>query len=174
MIPTLGANVAGVALAARGNDVADMIALVINLGIPLTLFLLGWFIGGRRERAHLRDLARREAANADIVRTDLRAYAPADAAAGAGLVVTEVVIGADYCKAFLAGLRKLVGGNMRSYETLLERARREAIMRLVEQARSQRFNALCCVRVETSSVGKGIMPMVAVLASATAYRTSAA
>jgi uncharacterized protein YbjQ (UPF0145 family) len=53
---------------------------------------------------------------------------------------------------------------------LLERARREAILRLIEQARSRQFNALCCVRLEASNVGKGIMPMVAILAYATAYR----
>lgn len=174
MIPTLADAVAGLALAARGDDVVTIIDLVVNLGIPLTLFILGWLIGGRRERAHLRDLARREADNAHILRTDLRAYGPADPTAGAILVTTEVVIASDYCKAFLASLRKLIGGNLRSYETLLERARREALMRLVEQARSQHFNALCCVRLESSSVGKGLMPMVAVLASATAYRTPAA
>jgi uncharacterized protein YbjQ (UPF0145 family) len=169
VIATLGATLTAAAVSARGND-ADLIALAINLGLPLLLLLLGWLIGGQRERAHLRDLARREALNADVLRTDLRAYGPADPAAGALMVTSEVVIAADYCKVFLSGLRNLLGGNLRSYETLMERARREAVLRLIEQARARQFNALCCVRIESSNVGKGMMPMVAVLASATAYR----
>jgi uncharacterized protein YbjQ (UPF0145 family) len=174
VIPALATAVAQAIPAAQPDGTIVAINLLINFGLPVALLLGGWLIGGRRERAHLRDLARREARNADILRTDLRAYGPADPAAGACLVTAEVVIGSDYCKAFFAGLRKLIGGNLRSYETLLERARREAVMRLVEQARSQRFDALCCIRVETSSVGKGLMPMVAVLASATAYRVQPA
>lgn len=174
MIATLADSLTGIALAARGDEVVTIIDLAINLGIPLALFILGWLIGGRRERAHLRDLARREADNAHILRTDLRAYGPADPAAGAVLVTAEVVIGSDYCKVFLASLRTLIGGNLRSYETLMERARREVILRLVEEARAKQFNALCCIRLEQSNVGKGLMPMVAVVASATAYRTPAA
>lgn len=174
MIPTLMDTLAPVLLAVRGDETREVIGLVINLGIPLFLFILGWVVGGHRERAHLRDLVRREKLNANIMRTDLRAYGPADSRAGATMVTSEVVIGADYCKILLASLRNLLGGNLRSYETLADRARREAILRLIEQARDQDFNALCCVRIESSNIGKGVMPMVAVLATATAYRTPTA
>lgn len=171
MIATLSTTLVAAAVAARNND-GELVALAINLGLPLILFLLGWIIGGQRERAHLRDLSRREALTAHVLRTDFRAYGPADASAGAMLVTAEVVIAADYCKVFLAGLRKLLGGNLRAYETLMARARREAVLRLIEQARGRQFDALCCVRIESSNVGKGVMPMVAVLASATAYRAA--
>jgi uncharacterized protein YbjQ (UPF0145 family) len=173
VIPALTDTFVTTLLAGRADNTITLIELAFNLGLPLVLLTLGWLIGGRRERAHLRDLARREALNADVLRTDLRAYGPADARAGAMIVTSEVVIGADYCKVFLAGLRNLLGGNLRAYETLADRARREALLRLVEQARGHQFNALCCIRVESSNIGKGVMPMVAVLASATAYRTAA-
>lgn len=172
MIATVSTTLVAVAVAVRSNNDGELIALGINLGLPLLLFLLGWIIGGQRERAHLRDLARREALHAGVLRTDLRAYGPADASGGALLVTAEVVIAADYCKVFIAGLRNLLGGNLRAYETLMERARREAVLRLIEQARGKQFDALCCVRIESSNVGKGVMPMVAVLASATAYRSA--
>lgn len=172
MIPLLADTVANALLAARADDTITVIELGFNFGLPLVLFILGWLIGGRRERAHLRDLARREALNTHIPRTDLRAYGPADPKAGAMIVTSEVVIAADYCKVFLSGLRNLLGGNLRAYETLATRARREAVLRLIEQARAHQFNALCCVRIESSNIGKGVMPMVAVLASATAYRTA--
>ena len=48
---------------------------------------------------------------------------------------SRVVISLDHFKRFLAGLRALVGGRIRSYETLLDRARREALMRMKEAAR---------------------------------------
>jgi len=170
VIPVLTDTLVSALLAARPDDTVTVIELLFNFGLPLVLFILGWVVGGRRERAHLRDLARREALNSHILRTDLRAYGPADPSAGAMMVTAEVVIASDYFKMFLASLRKLIGGNLRSYETLMERARREAVLRLIEQARGHQFNALCCVRIESSSIGKGVMPMVAVLASATAYR----
>jgi uncharacterized protein YbjQ (UPF0145 family) len=44
----------------------------------------------------------------------------------------SVVVSVDYFKRFLAGLRTLVGGRVTSYETLLDRARREAILRCKE------------------------------------------
>jgi uncharacterized protein YbjQ (UPF0145 family) len=174
VIPTLVDILTASALAARDRDVMTVIDLVFNLGIPLFLFIVGWLIGGRQERAHLRNLAEREAKNAHILRTDLRSYGPADPTAGAILVTAEVVIGSDYFKAFLASLRKLIGGNLRTYETLMARARREVILRLIEEAHAKQFNALCCIRLEQSNVGKGIMPMVAVVATATAYRAPVA
>ena len=92
------------------------------------------------------------------------------------MYVAEVVIATDYLKTFLAGLRKFFGGEIRSYQTLLVRARREATLRILEQARQQGYNAICNLRLENADIGgnnnaKGVA-MVAILASATAYRAS--
>jgi hypothetical protein len=43
------------------------------------------------------------------------------------LVYGNVVVSIDYFKRFLAGLRNIFGGEVSSYETILDRARREAI-----------------------------------------------
>ena len=53
-------------------------------------------------------------------------------------------------KRFLAGLRSLVGGPVRSYESLLDRARREAILRMQKVARDSGFDAVVNVRLETA------------------------
>ena len=50
------------------------------------------------------------------------------------MVTGNVVISVDYFKTVVAGLRNLVGGNVNTYETLLDRARREALLRLQQQA----------------------------------------
>jgi len=65
------------------------------------------------------------------------------------------VISADYFKNFVAGLRKLIGGRLRSYETLLDRGRREAILRMKMDARRRGANRVFNVRFETASISKG-------------------
>ena len=64
---------------------------------------------------------------------------------------------------------------MRSYLTLLERARRESQIRLVEQAKSEGYDTICNLRMETVDIGGATNPKrqavtVAILASATAYK----
>ena len=67
----------------------------------------------------------------------------------------NVVVSVDYFKRFLAGLRALVGGRIRSYESLVDRARREAILRMKEQAMERGAIVVTAVRIETSSISKG-------------------
>jgi uncharacterized protein YbjQ (UPF0145 family) len=79
--------------------------------------------------------------------------------ASADLVQGSIVISVDYFKRFLAGLRAIFGGRIRSYEPLLDRARREALLRMTEDAVSRGFDAVVNVRLETarlaSSRGNG-------------------
>ena len=67
-----------------------------------------------------------------------------------GLASGSVVVSIDYFKRFLAGLRILVGGRVKSYETLLDRGRREALLRMKEQAVGNGYDAVINVRLETS------------------------
>ncbi|MGB5255686.1 MAG: heavy metal-binding domain-containing protein [Woeseiaceae bacterium] len=66
------------------------------------------------------------------------------------LVTGSIVISLDYFKRVIAGLRGLIGGRIKTYEPLLERARREALLRMTESAREQGFDAIFNVRLETS------------------------
>jgi uncharacterized protein YbjQ (UPF0145 family) len=68
----------------------------------------------------------------------------------AGLVTGSVVVSLDYFKRVIAGLRGLIGGRIKTYEPLLDRARREALLRLVESAKRDGFDAVVNVRLETS------------------------
>ena len=71
-------------------------------------------------------------------------------AASSTLVSGSVVISLDYFKRVIAGLRGLVGGRIKTYEPLLERARREALLRMTESARRDGYDAVFNVRLETS------------------------
>ena len=56
----------------------------------------------------------------------------------------------DYFKNFLAQLRMMIGGRIKSYEPLLDRARREAVLRMKEQALARGHNRVVNMRLETS------------------------
>ena len=71
------------------------------------------------------------------------------------LVAGNVVISVDYFKRFVAGLRSLVGGRVIVYETLLDRARREAILRMKEEAKRHGARLVFNVKLETASISKG-------------------
>ena len=59
----------------------------------------------------------------------------------AGLVTGHVVISVDHFKRFVAGLRQIFGGRIRAYETLMDRARREAVLRLTQHAIDEGYHA---------------------------------
>jgi uncharacterized protein YbjQ (UPF0145 family) len=153
------------------EDFASILSACLVWGVPIALVVVGFGVGRAVERAHFRDLARREEALREIVATTLRT-APAGLPVASGeLVAGSVVIGSDYFKTLAAGLRKLVGGEVRSFERMMERARREACCRMLEQARSRGARVVINVRFETSSIG-GLgaqqMPMAEVIAYGTA------
>lgn len=149
--------------------------LVFQFGIAVLLIALGWTIGAVFERRHLADLAARESANGEFLVTQLKSF-PAYAPGGPTpqMVVAEAVIATDYFKSLMGALRRLFGGEIHSYETLLDRARRESTQRVIDQARRLGYNAVCNLRLETADVGgnnssKKGATMVCILASATAY-----
>ena len=122
----------------------------LQLLIPLVLLTLGFFVGKAVERAHLRSLRLREIRWRKLAVSTLR-MPPRDwRIARAGLVDGSVVISIDHWKRLLAGLRALFGGRIRAYETLLERARREALVRMKEAADAQGFHGIIGVRFETA------------------------
>ncbi len=60
-----------------------------------------------------------------------------------------------------AGLRGLVGGEVKSYTKLLEDARRQAIDRLVETARAAGANAVVMMRFDSAEIGQTMSEIVA-------------
>jgi uncharacterized protein YbjQ (UPF0145 family) len=60
-----------------------------------------------------------------------------------------------------AGLKSLVGGEIRSYTKLLEDARREAVDRLVENSTAMGANAVVMMRFDSSEMGQTMSEIVA-------------
>ena len=68
------------------------------------------------------------------------------------LVTGSVVISSDYFKQFVAGLRTLIGGRLSSYESLLDRARREATLRMKQEAKRFGSTLVINVKIESTTV----------------------
>lgn len=137
----------------------------------LICLLLGTIFGRIAERRHFASIAKREEELKDIKIYSAKKL-PKDArAVDQPFVSGFVVISHDYLKSIFAAFRKIFGGRIRSYETLAKRSKREAVLRLKENARAQGARAVYNVRIDTSSVSKG-MGKVAVTVEAFAYGTA--
>jgi uncharacterized protein YbjQ (UPF0145 family) len=146
---------------------------LLQIVIPVFLIGLGYGVGRYRERRHMQSLAVREADMSDIGVTNLKTVAQSEQVVDARLVCGQAVIASDYFKTFASGLRNLVGGRMKSYETLLLRARREATLRMLEEARAMGASEVWNIRLSTSTVGqsrgrRGSAPMAEIFAYGTA------
>jgi uncharacterized protein YbjQ (UPF0145 family) len=61
----------------------------------------------------------------------------------------------------MAGLRNIVGGEVKDYTIMLAQAREEAIQRMIEQAEKMDANAIVGTRFVTAMVMSGAAEMVA-------------
>jgi uncharacterized protein YbjQ (UPF0145 family) len=125
-----------------------------QVGLFVAAIVLGWLVGSANERRHFRELAKEEARLRDIAVSSGPLAEHDHAWRGGVLVVGSVVIAEDYFKRIAATLRSLVGGRVRSYESLIERGRREAIVRMKAEARKLGAARVANVRLETASLAE--------------------
>ncbi len=126
----------------------DLTVFAVPIVILVVAALIGWLV----ERRHFASLSRREEEAAPLV-TDLRSAPAGVAVEDAQLVVGEVVLGAHRGKEFLSVVRNLLGGEVVSLQKLLTRARREARLRMLEEARAGGADLVLNVRFEMCEVG---------------------
>jgi len=146
-----------------------------DLYIFLILLALGFFIGAWVEKRHYRSILKREAASADILLIASKLPTPDLKISESHLVGGNAVISVDYFKRFVAGLRNLVGGRMSTYESLVDRARREAILRLKDEANRLGADMVFNIKIETASISQSAnnsLGSIEVYAYGTAVRTS--
>ena len=123
--------------------------------VVILLLILAFFTGSIAERRHYKSISRREDGLGDLVVIVAKTLPPMEPAPATTLVRGSVVVSVDYFKRFLARLRMIFGGRIHTYESLLDRARREAILRMQEQARALGASMIFNMRFETSSISKG-------------------
>lgn len=133
---------------------------MVELILLLVLLLIGYVFGQMAEKSHFRSIIEREQELRSLLCFSERHLPPELQAANATLVCGSVVVSVDFFKRFVANLRNLIGGRVSSYESLLERARREAILRMKAEARAKGAVSVWNVRLETASIHKGVKQSV--------------
>lgn len=147
--------------------------VIISIIWQLIALPIAFLIGRFTERSHLRSLDEREQQARDVIVNNLKHVPNPDSVQGSRMVVGHVVIATDYWKSFATKIRNIIGGEMKAAQTLMTRGRREALMRLVEEARLMGAAEVCNIRYEFSNIGmmrgrKGGAMQVEILAYGTA------
>lgn len=78
-----------------------------------------------------------------------------------GLVNGSTVRAKHVGKDFLAGLKNIVGGELKAYTELLNESRQEAIQRMVAQAQAAGGNAVVNIRFSTANIAGGAAEVMA-------------
>ncbi|MFT5190785.1 MAG: hypothetical protein ACI957_003821 [Verrucomicrobiales bacterium] len=132
------------------SENTELIIMLIFYALPVVALVVFGSIGGMAERRHFASIRLRERTGPQISMVAVRKCDPNRAVAESRLVTGSVVVSLDYFKRFLASLRNIFGGRVRSYETLMDRARREATLRLKEQCVGA--DIIMNFRIETSAL----------------------
>lgn len=132
---------------------AEFIDISIRLGIPVGLIILALITGSIIEKRHYQSIDERERDLSDIALLNSKKYPTDKPVTGAEFVSGSVVISHDYFKKLLAGLRMIFGGEVKSYVSLVDRGRREAVLRMKEKCPDA--DLIVNTRIETSSISKG-------------------
>jgi uncharacterized protein YbjQ (UPF0145 family) len=78
-----------------------------------------------------------------------------------GVVTGNTVRAKHIGRDLMAGLKNIVGGELKGYTELLQDSRKEATDRMIEQAQSMGANAVVNVRFATSSITQGAAELFA-------------
>ena len=128
---------------------------MFELILFFSLLLLGYFVGQALEKSHYRSIVNRESELNNLPAIASKILPAEFESCETKLVAGNVVISVDYFKKFVAGLRMVIGGRVTTFESLIDRARREAILRMKEEAAELGANYVFNIKMETSSISKG-------------------
>ncbi|MBO1512865.1 YbjQ family protein [Metabacillus bambusae] len=78
-----------------------------------------------------------------------------------GFVKGSTVQSKHIGKDIMAGLKTIVGGELKEYTEMMDEARQKAIGRMVEDAKEKGANAVVCMRLESSAVMQNASEIIA-------------
>lgn len=140
--------------------------------VPLLLLVLALITGSIIEHRHKRSLDEREAR----LRIGVTNFEPGAFTSGAvvscAYVDGQAVIAADKFKVWLGAILSIFGGELKTLTSVMSRARREAILRMLEEAERLGADQVWNVRLETSNIGKGEGGSGGTMAEIHAYGTA--
>lgn len=147
---------------------------IISLLITFVLLIIASITGSIAEKNHYKSIREREVKLLKLpsVNVGKNILLPNKPIKHIYVVTGCAVIGSDGFKDFISSFRRLFGGRMPSYESLLDRARREAILRMKESAIDA--DIILNTKLETSMANESVKnnepAKVAVIAYGTAVK----
>ena len=72
-----------------------------------------------------------------------------------GIVTGETIIGANFIKDFLAGIRDFIGGRSAAYEKVLREGKKTSIQEMMQRAEALGANAIVGIDLDYETVGQG-------------------
>lgn len=122
-----------------------------DLGVFVALVIVGYVAGRIAEARHYASIRKRETELASILIFATR-FPPDLRPRPQALVAGSVVVSSDYFKTLVSGLQSLLGGRLKTFESLLDRARREAVLRMKADARQRGARTIVNVKFQTFSI----------------------
>ena len=116
--------------------------MTLEIAFFVVPLILGYLFGRLAEKRHLKSIIGRERILNCLPAIASR-YPPDDALYDQVLVSGSVVIASDYFKSFVAGLIGVFGGRVTPFESMLDRARREALLRMKVSAERHKARITC-------------------------------
>jgi len=144
-----------------------MSSFLFQAGLVAALLILGYFFGTVAEKRHYKRIFLREAQSV-VLPVIASRYPPEDRQYAQHLVTGNVVVASDYFKSFLAGLFNIFGGRVTPYESMLDRARRESVLRMKAQAINLGASHVFNIKFDTTRIATGRLAAMEVLAYGTA------
>ena len=124
---------------------------MIELITFLVLIAVGYTSGTLLEKRHYISIRKREALTLTLPALPTDCIDSTRSVESVKLVAGSTAIALDYFKSITGRLKNLFGGRVTAYETLLDRARRESILRM--KAEAEGYDVIINVCLETSSIG---------------------
>lgn len=124
--------------------------LIFQIVVFAILFGVGFSFGRYYEQKHLKEL---DAWETKLTYITLESNRMATSIFEGQLVSSNVVISHDYFKYVIASIQNILGGRLTTYESVVDRARREAIIRLKKEAAKIGATHIMGLRLSTTELG---------------------
>jgi uncharacterized protein YbjQ (UPF0145 family) len=131
----------------------DTVIVALQIGFAVGLLALGFVAGRYAETKHYASIYAREEQYLHVPAVSFRTLNDPRPVASATLATGSVVVSVDHYKRILMVFRQIFGGEVRSYSSLIDRGRREAVLRMRESCPSADIFLNC--RLETSTISNG-------------------
>lgn len=129
---------------------------MFDLAYLAIILLIGYGFGTYLESRHYRSIREREAAlQGRALVFNSRVLPPLEGNEQVRLLAGSTVVSVDAFKRFAAKIHSFFGGQVTAYESLLDRARREATLRLREKADEMGATMIFGFRIESASINNG-------------------